>query len=91
MLMNTGLFILIWESVTVSVAATVRAFFPSFALYEMLIQAVVLLPVAVVLTIWVDRRLLQGAPPLIVTHEPHDAPVVDDPCAKRVSSTVSAS
>lgn len=70
MLMNAGLLILVWETLTVSVAATVKAFFPTFALYEMLVQAVLLLPLALLLTVWIDQRFL-SAPPRLLQPEDH--------------------
>lgn len=76
MLMNAGLFVLVWESVTVSVAAIVRVFFPSFALYEMLMQAVLLLPVAFFITTWIDQHFLSAADAALnVSHgEPDEQP-----------------
>lgn len=78
MLMNAGLFVLVWESVTVSVAAITRAFFPSFALYEMLVQAVIVLPIAFYLTTWIDRCFLSAADRALNLHQNSDSDLVEE-------------
>lgn len=63
--MNAGLFILVWECITVIVGATTKAMNPTFALYELLVQAVLVLPLAILATYWIDRKLLSPRAPSV--------------------------
>lgn len=72
MFKNAGLFILVWESVSVLVGTVFKVFNPSFGVRELLIQALVMLPVALFATRWIDRALLTPRP--TNTDEFHHAP-----------------
>jgi hypothetical protein len=63
--MNAGLFILVWECITVIVAATTKAMNPTYALTELLIQAVIVLPLAVLATYWIDIKFLSPRAPSV--------------------------
>jgi hypothetical protein len=63
--MNAGLLILVWECITVVVGTMTKAMNPTFALYELLVQAVIVLPFAILATYWIDRKLLSPRAPSI--------------------------
>jgi hypothetical protein len=63
--MNAGLLILVWECITVVVGTMTKAMNPTFALYELLVQAVIVFPFAILATYWIDRKLLSPRAPSV--------------------------
>lgn len=86
MLINTGLFILIWETITVLLIVALRAGNTPIDLTQIMAIAGCMAPIAIVITGWVDRHWLSPTERLSQVPHYHSASFVDEAPQSAVSA-----